>query len=401
MSSIARAGMEDLATPASSSSASSLSGTMPPTIDADVAEAGVAQRLHQLRHDQVVGRERRDADDVDVFLERELDDRRDAPARAACRHFHAGVAQAAATMRLPRSWPSRPILVTSTRGRNASSFMRRPSRVRQVRFSRRTKRRAICSARRRRGDTRSGSSSARRAASAAARGGRSARQRQRRDERARSASRTNRAARPARPRPPARRRAARGSRPASSRSGRAATSRWATQAASSRCHGSATVREGGVDRGADALDAFARRRRRAALPWSRNGSTASPAACRPARRSRAPRRRRSRAAAKLRAASSSSRGRRLRRRRAGGASAGVRSDGGRWRRLGMHGSRLERQTLFGQGAGHNRLVDMLVEAIGRLPSFASARAPRDELELADIPWLHGLEANERSARSPT
>src|SRR5437870_4299353 len=32
--------------------------------------------------------------------------------------------QAAATMRLPRSWPSRPILVTSTRGRKSSSFMR-------------------------------------------------------------------------------------------------------------------------------------------------------------------------------------------------------------------------------------------------------------------------------------
>src|SRR4249919_2345115 len=35
--------------------------------------------------------------------------------------------QAAATMRLPRSWPSRPILVTSTRGRKSSSFMQSSS----------------------------------------------------------------------------------------------------------------------------------------------------------------------------------------------------------------------------------------------------------------------------------
>jgi hypothetical protein len=38
-------------------------------------QARLAQRAHQLRHDQVVGRERADADHVDVLLERELDDR--------------------------------------------------------------------------------------------------------------------------------------------------------------------------------------------------------------------------------------------------------------------------------------------------------------------------------------
>ena len=60
--------------------------------DAHVAEARLAQRRHQLGDDEVVGRERRDADDVDVFLERQLHDRRDALPRRRVDHLHAGVA---------------------------------------------------------------------------------------------------------------------------------------------------------------------------------------------------------------------------------------------------------------------------------------------------------------------
>ena len=60
--------------------------------DDDVAEPGLAQRPHQLGHDQVVGGERRDADDVDVFLERQLDDRGNALPRRRVDHLHAGVA---------------------------------------------------------------------------------------------------------------------------------------------------------------------------------------------------------------------------------------------------------------------------------------------------------------------
>src|SRR5215831_3654070 len=60
--------------------------------DAHVAEPGVAERGHQLGHDEMVGGERRDADDVDVLLERELDDRGNALPRRRVDHLHAGVA---------------------------------------------------------------------------------------------------------------------------------------------------------------------------------------------------------------------------------------------------------------------------------------------------------------------
>ena len=99
--------------------------------DAHVAEAGVAQRRPSASA-RSGGRwpSERDADDVDVLLERELDDGGDRLPRRRVDHLHAGVAQAAATMRLPRSWPSSPILVTSTRagGDRAAAVICGPAR---------------------------------------------------------------------------------------------------------------------------------------------------------------------------------------------------------------------------------------------------------------------------------
>ena len=60
--------------------------------DDDVAEPGLAQGAHEPGHDQVVGGQRRDADDVDVFLESELDDDLDRLPRRRVDHFHAGIA---------------------------------------------------------------------------------------------------------------------------------------------------------------------------------------------------------------------------------------------------------------------------------------------------------------------
>jgi hypothetical protein len=84
--------------------------------DGHVAQAGLAQRHHQLGHDEVVGGQRRDADHVHVLFGGQLHHGGDLLPGRRVDHLHAGVAQAAATMRLPRSWPSKPILVTSTLG---------------------------------------------------------------------------------------------------------------------------------------------------------------------------------------------------------------------------------------------------------------------------------------------
>ena len=61
--------------------------------------------------------------------------------------------------------------------------------------------------------------------------------------------------------------------------------------------------------------------------------------------------------------------------------------------------------MFGQvgavergGEGHGQTIDAHVDATRPAAQLlASRRARRDALELADIPWLHGLEANEKGA----
>jgi len=59
----------------------------------DIPRSAFAQRGHQFRHDQVIGGERRDADDVDILLDCELDDGRDLLPGRRVDHFHARVAQ--------------------------------------------------------------------------------------------------------------------------------------------------------------------------------------------------------------------------------------------------------------------------------------------------------------------
>ena len=60
---------------------------------ADMAEAGGAQRVHQLRHDQMVGGERRNADDVDILFQRQLDHGGNRLPRRRVNDLHAGIAQ--------------------------------------------------------------------------------------------------------------------------------------------------------------------------------------------------------------------------------------------------------------------------------------------------------------------
>ncbi len=60
---------------------------------ADVAETGRAQRLDELRHDQVIGGERTDADRIDVLFHRQLDDGGDRLPGRRVDDVHAGVAQ--------------------------------------------------------------------------------------------------------------------------------------------------------------------------------------------------------------------------------------------------------------------------------------------------------------------
>ena len=60
---------------------------------ADMTEAGLAQRIHELRHDEMVGRQRADADDIDVFFHRQLDHAGDRLPRRRVDDLHAGIAQ--------------------------------------------------------------------------------------------------------------------------------------------------------------------------------------------------------------------------------------------------------------------------------------------------------------------
>ena len=66
---------------------------MPPTTNSDMAESRLPQRVDKLRDDQVIGRQRADADHIHVFFGRELHDAGDRLPRRRIDHVHTGVAQ--------------------------------------------------------------------------------------------------------------------------------------------------------------------------------------------------------------------------------------------------------------------------------------------------------------------
>src|SRR6185503_12998183 len=61
--------------------------------DANMTEAGGAQRVGQLRYDEMIGRQRADADHVNVLLHRQLDHGGNGLPRRRVDHLHAGIAQ--------------------------------------------------------------------------------------------------------------------------------------------------------------------------------------------------------------------------------------------------------------------------------------------------------------------